>query len=66
MYIKIVFYRRLMLYTERQRQCCDVASDIALNKLLRFLNKPSRLLQKIGFKPNWSDMTSALMLQVNH
>ena len=29
------------IYTERQRQCCDVVSDIILIKLLRFHNKPS-------------------------
>ena len=30
--------------TEHQQQCCDVASDIALIELLRFLHKPSELL----------------------
>ena len=39
------------VYTERQRQCCNVTSDIALVELLRFLNKSSELLQKMGCKP---------------
>ena len=34
------------VYSERERQCCDVASDTAPTKLLRFLNKPSESLQK--------------------
>ena len=33
------------LYTERQRQCRNVASDIALIKLPRFLNKSSESLK---------------------
>ena len=32
--------------TERQPQCCHVASNITLIKLLRFFSKPSKLLQK--------------------
>ena len=34
------------VYTERQHQCCAVASDLALGKLLRFLNKLSESLQQ--------------------
>ena len=34
------------VYTERQRQCCYVTSNITLIKLLRFLSKPSDSLQK--------------------
>ena len=33
-------------YTERQPQCCDVASDLTLINLLRFLNKPRESFQK--------------------
>ena len=39
------------IYTERQHQCCDVASDITLNKLLTFIYKPSELLQKWAATP---------------
>ena len=40
------------VYTERQRHCCNVTRDIALIELLRFLNKSSELLQKMGCNPN--------------
>ena len=33
-------------YIERQHQCCVIASDLALIKLLRFLNKLSESLQQ--------------------
>ena len=39
------------VYTENQRQCCDVASNIVLIKLVRFLNKPNKSLQ------NWTAIT---------
>ena len=47
------------VYTKHQRQCCDVTSNIALIKLLRFLNKPSGLHQKWFATLNWSDVTRA-------
>ena len=34
-----------------EHQCCDVANLIALINLLKFLNKPSELLQKWGVTP---------------
>ena len=35
-----------LVYTEHQRQCCDVAGDIVLIILLRFLNKSGESLQQ--------------------
>ena len=32
------------VYTEHQRQCCDVANSIALTKYLRFLNKLNQFI----------------------
>ena len=37
-------YRKGPVYTEHQRQCCDVANSIALNKYLRFLNKLNQFI----------------------
>ena len=34
------------VYTERQRQCCDVTSGIDQIKLFRILNKPNESFQK--------------------
>ena len=58
------------VYTECQRQCCDVAGSISLIKLLRFLNKLSQLLQKwvvttIDNKHWCSRSKSSLTLGVN-
>ena len=38
------------VHTEYQCQYCNVASDITLIKLLKFLNKPIQLLQN-GLQP---------------
>ena len=46
-------------YTEHQHQCCDVASDITLIILLRFHNEPSGSFEKMGCRPNRSDMMQA-------
>ena len=56
------------IYTERQDQCCNVTSDIALIKLLRFLNKPSESLQKLVATPIDQIWQEALILtlQINH
>ena len=40
-------------------QCCNVASNITLIKMLRFLNKPNKSLQKMGWNPNWSDVAGS-------
>ena len=40
-----------LVYTEHQPQCCDVASDIALNKLLRFFYKSGESLQHWAATP---------------
>ena len=37
-------------YTQHQCQCCDVAGNMALIKLLRFLNKPNESLKNV-FQP---------------
>ena len=34
-----------LVYTEHQHQCCDVAGDIALIKLLRLINDTESQLQ---------------------
>ena len=54
------------IYSQGQR--CDVDSDIALIKLLRFLNKQRKSVQKIGCSPNGSDMMQAVMrtLHIHH
>ena len=41
-----------LVYTDHHRQCCELASNIALIKLLRFLNKPAKSFQKWDVTPN--------------
>ena len=41
-----------LVYTECLRQCCNVDSDIALNKSLKFLNKPTNC-SKNGQQPQF-------------
>ena len=52
------------VYTERQRQSCDVPSNITLINLFRFINEPSESFQKWVAPP--TDQALTLMLQINH
>ena len=52
------------IYTERQRQCCSVPSDIAVMKKIQFLIKQSESLSKLIANPMVQALT--LTLQINH
>ena len=48
------------IYTEARRRCCDVASNIALIQLSRFLLTNQAILSKMDCNPNWSDLMQTL------